>query len=412
MKRSRRYRQSVAWASSGFPLFEDLLKKRNCISQLVVGNRRNLSPELCDLSGMTAPNFSAGRCSNRVFFILSYAFPSMGCQYPTQKKIEDSAGVVFERVMKYSLLAALPCFLLCSICLRAQQATNSKIPTDKRIAKRDGTAPQVKTDKPGEREQATPNMTPPVPNHETPEQAKSDADQARENIEIQEKLVTATDWLAVLGALQIAVLIVQATVYFGTLRTLNKQTEATKVAADAARDGAKAARENAELAIRNTELLIEKERPRITVTVDDLDLAPSSPEFLAVSYKVECLCPTHAVIVEAHAGTYTFSSMKPTIELTAPIDGLPGIVSRTATFEKTALIRQVFDPELILQIKIGEFAVYFRGFIKYRGVHLANEDTPYITSFRYKWVSKPSSIPGIDNSRWEKSGDPQDNRET
>ena len=37
MRRYQSFRWSVAWASSGFPLFDDLLKKRNRVSQLVVG---------------------------------------------------------------------------------------------------------------------------------------------------------------------------------------------------------------------------------------------------------------------------------------------------------------------------------------------------------------------------------------
>src|ERR1700690_2163102 len=37
MQRYQHFRWSVAWASSGFTLFDDLLKKRNRVSQLVVG---------------------------------------------------------------------------------------------------------------------------------------------------------------------------------------------------------------------------------------------------------------------------------------------------------------------------------------------------------------------------------------
>ena len=37
MGRYERFRWSVAWASSGFPLFDELLKKRDRVSQLVVG---------------------------------------------------------------------------------------------------------------------------------------------------------------------------------------------------------------------------------------------------------------------------------------------------------------------------------------------------------------------------------------
>jgi HKD family nuclease len=37
MRRYHRFRWSVAWASSGFPLFDELLKKQDRLSQLVVG---------------------------------------------------------------------------------------------------------------------------------------------------------------------------------------------------------------------------------------------------------------------------------------------------------------------------------------------------------------------------------------
>jgi HKD family nuclease len=37
MREYQHYRWSVAWASSGFPLFDELLKKRSRVSQLVVG---------------------------------------------------------------------------------------------------------------------------------------------------------------------------------------------------------------------------------------------------------------------------------------------------------------------------------------------------------------------------------------
>src|SRR5437588_150355 len=135
------------------------------------------------------------------------------------------AWCILSKTMKHSIQIALVAIILCGIRLSAEQATSPRVPTDKGGTKSHSAPPQVKADNADPSQHAARSGAPPVINQLESHEKKADTEQLKEDIELQRKLVRATDWLVGVGVLQAVILVVQAVAFFWTLRTIKRQAD-------------------------------------------------------------------------------------------------------------------------------------------------------------------------------------------
>src|SRR5712692_5933232 len=111
--------------------------------------------------------------------------------------------------MEYSASIAVVGLLLCGICLPAYQPAKAQIPKNPRIAKSDSAKQRRESTNSHQDQKASIDVSP-SSDQKTAEQKAAEAQQFRQNIEIQRKLVTATLALVAVGILQAGVLVWQA----------------------------------------------------------------------------------------------------------------------------------------------------------------------------------------------------------
>lgn len=312
-------------------------------------------------------------------------------------------------------------FLLCGIRSSSQQSPKPPIPQNQGIPK---------SNKP-EQGHATTQSPASIGNQLGTDKTDADAKQSKENIEIQRKLVTATIALAVIGGLQFVVLVIQSVAFFRTLKTLNRQarislrqTRVAQRAANAARDNASAAQANAEAAKanavaaeRSVELFIAKERARITVQVDPLNLAPTPDlSFFEAGYKVFNYGPALAFIVDARTLLKISQSPdppddKPFVPMSLGPVVIPtteGIKNSTVCFDKFRLEQADID-----SINQERMFIYYYGFVKYRDISTKEGTEFWETRWMHLWnVTDFKNFDGSVFAYWMKCGPPEANRET
>lgn len=213
----------------------------------------------------------------------------------------------------------------------------------------------------------------------------------------------------------------QAWLLYGTLRAINRQadimqrqTVATETAAIAAKANAEAAKANADAAKENVEIFINKERARITVEIDKLNLVVASDRFslFEVDYKVFSYGPTLAFISDSRATVNIATSAEPPAGESFVPMSLRSVVSPTIEGIKKSAI--CFDMTRLEQTDIDSINerrsfVHFHGFIKYRDVFQRERET----RFRYLWrVTDRTNLDGTPFGYWTKCGPPSDNCET
>jgi hypothetical protein len=156
-----------------------------------------------------------------------------------------------------------------------------------------------------------------------------------------------------------------------------------------------------------------KERPRITVILKD----PTFNEGTGiVGVTIDCWCPSPAFIGRAEGESYVGRGVVPGIPSYLPLP-LSGQIYATKQIEGFFPIfsgdqMATIDIELLRSKKIF---LYCRGIIKYRGVHLADNDWPYKTSFSKRWVPETTPISGLVNGfdgYWEDYPNAEENRQT
>jgi hypothetical protein len=186
---------------------------------------------------------------------------------------------------------------------------------------------------------------------------------------------------------------------------MGQQTAATEKAAEAAKDQAK-------IAMRDLELLINRERPRITVTVDDFDFAKGYSAFKIVSYKINCRCPTDAFIMDTSAEAFIEEGVLGRISDHIPITNLETIHGFVKLERMALILTGLTDDDLMAKVQAS--LLHFRGVIKYRGVHLSDTEPPYSTTFHHRWVCGPKNATffGEMVDHWEPCGPPEDNQQT
>ena len=215
--------------------------------------------------------------------------------------------------------------------------------------------------------------------------------------------------LVVVGALQALFL------YF-TLRAIRRQadqmerqTERLEESIAVGRNAAAAAQSSADAANANIELIVNKERARIFVEVDPLELSNQVMLSHAVKYKVIFHGPTFAFIEDASAERVSTTDSRvppnpPSLGgINIPKVIPPGFPAQTCN----ALFFRILDQFEIDQINHQRTFVHFRGFIRYKDFMERERET----TFCYTWRPR-APFPAIGMERWDKSGPVEANRET
>jgi len=131
---------------------------------------------------------------------------------------------------------------------------------------------------------------------------------------------------------------------------------------------------------------------------------------IAVKYRIDCHCPTVAFVVESAVELYIAGAMG-RIALNIPIADFDRI-AQTCVLERFALLFQEFNDNTARQVEAGQ--LHLRGFIKYRGVGLRDDQGPYSTTFHHRWMYGPKNhlLFGEMGDHWEPCGPPEDNQQT
>lgn len=234
--------------------------------------------------------------------------------------------------------------------------------------------------------------------------------------------------LAIIGALGVCLAI-------RTLKTLehhagimSKQAAATTVVAEAAnataiaveaqnatlKETLGAIKRQADTVERQTAILqqsidvvIDKERARISVTVEDLI---TQPEFI-VRFEVRCYCPTLALDVQGFVEAYATDKATRMISRMTDI-GIPKIVEISRVIKSSVPVNKFEGGPTREKFLTGEVSVIFHGNITYRDVFQRSNDASHKVMFRHKWTGKPSKIQGDPLGFWKIDGNPEENSET
>jgi hypothetical protein len=185
-----------------------------------------------------------------------------------------------------------------------------------------------------------------------------------------------------------------------SLIILERQTAATETAANAARD--------------NIELFINKERARLRVELEDLNLEPELDRVYVVNFRISIHGATAAFVTDTQcvAGYLPLEHMNDIepVPFMHKITKIPDIISPNSEPIETFTIFFDGDAPIINEITQDRLFVFLRGFIKYKDVFDKNRET----TFRFVW--KYSSLTPMGASKrfgdWEKCGAIEDNRET
>jgi hypothetical protein len=241
-------------------------------------------------------------------------------------------------------------------------------------------------------EHTTPSANPVVRKapSKNPQDFTSDPNQDQQ---IQRKLVLYTCLLVIAG--------------FLTAFVVGWQAWETRKAANAAKDSARAAD-------KNIELLISKERARLRIDMEPLNLSSQQGLPRTVNFKVSIYGPTAAYIVESSCVAYVLPSDSincedPGSAVMLPFDSLPNVITpNSSPIEQFAFLIIEDEAALLPEIKSNRLLVGVRGFIKYRDVF----DRDREIRFRYTWKYWTTGFYGdkiADFGYWEKCGAGTDN---
>jgi len=215
-------------------------------------------------------------------------------------------------------------------------------------------------------------------------------------------------------------------------RTMKDQAQIMDQQSKATEEAAKAATLSAKAAIENIQLLINKERARIRVEPERVEIpkqgdgifaraanrVADSPKTPIIYYKIFCYGTTPAFIVDSSSNVEITARNEPPAahDYTLPIHELPPVMLPNA--EGLQRINFAFDrPKVSLghiaeAISKGDMFLHFWGFISYK---IPFDDDVHQTGFRYIYGIKDTFLMGFDlgiEPSWWKAGEEQDNHET
>lgn len=201
---------------------------------------------------------------------------------------------------------------------------------------------------------------------------------------------------------------------------MQNQAEATRDNANMAREGAAATKANAEAAKLNAEaakamldLIINKERARIRIALDALDLSPGIWPAHAVKFALRLHGPTEARIIDKGAEVLITDSPDP------PAKGhmMPISLPEVMTTDNPLLERSTYFPGFriddaeVNRIHDRKRFVHFRGFVRYKDIFEKERETV----FQYLWIVTDLPVIGEPEKRysyWQKVATASDNVET
>jgi hypothetical protein len=194
--------------------------------------------------------------------------------------------------------------------------------------------------------------------------------------------------LAVVGGLQVWLLL-------GTLTTIKRQVSIMERQTKATEDTVKAAQDSAEAAKNNIKIFTIKERARISVDKPE-KLALNASLFNSVQYEVQVSAPTPAIVVDARHGTSITDSPDLPQNIFPHGSDIQSKDARTSGTPKrsTVLFVQV-DERFIEQVKNKQKFVHFYGYIRYRDAFQTENDPPRETKFSYLWRVGRDILGGI-----------------
>lgn len=157
---------------------------------------------------------------------------------------------------------------------------------------------------------------------------------------------------------------------------------------------------------QSVSMQIEKEKPIIKLHIEPFNMDQNSSLYKSIHYKLECSCPTRAVVESAEVKAFIgeFDPVFPLILLPEEV----GILNASTDIPKTALIFDQFTDETINKIKSDKLFVHFVAIVSYRGVGAGMH--AYKAAARKRWRNTLSAIPGLTDEKWEPYGDPEHNR--
>jgi hypothetical protein len=155
-----------------------------------------------------------------------------------------------------------------------------------------------------------------------------------------------------------------------------------------------------------------KERPRITVKLKD----PTINERTGiVGVTIDCWCPSPAFIARAEGESYVDRGERAVPRtpdyLPLPLSGQIYSTSQIEGFLPIFSGDQMATIEIEL-LRSKKLFLYCRGIIKYRRVHLTDDQWPYKTSFSKRWVVEAVPIFGLGDGYWEDYPNAEENRQT
>lgn len=176
-------------------------------------------------------------------------------------------------------------------------------------------------------------------------------------------------------------------------QSLREYVDYTKTIADAALESARAAKASAEATRDNVAIVISKEKPRISITLEDLTLVIG---LQSVKYELRFSGMTPAYILSSGAISQIFDSEQPpgVYIWVPPMYNLPPIIKPTETtrWNGTAF---VFPNLALTQSEVDEVIaakkfIHCWGFIKYRDAFCDVTGKDRQTSFRFVWNFFPA----------------------
>jgi hypothetical protein len=177
------------------------------------------------------------------------------------------------------------------------------------------------------------------------------------------------------------------------IKEMNRQTVATRMAAEAAQ--------------KSVAVIIDKERARTSVTVTEM---VTQPEFI-VRYEIQFYCPTPALDVQGFVEAFATDNAARMIRRMTPIN-VSKIVQSNGPINCNVPVNKFANGPTREEFLSGKVSIIFQGSITYRDVFQGPSDAPHKLRFRHKWTGKPSKVQGDPWGYWEIDGKPEENSET
>ena len=199
-----------------------------------------------------------------------------------------------------------------------------------------------------------------------------------------------------------------------TLRTIKRQADLMDRQTGILEKSVAAAEKGAHAAEKSISVVIEKERARLFIEVDNLQLPQLQPEFwlLDITYKLFIYGSTLAFVEDSNATVFVSQSENPPTK-----NGYQRVVTKpviTPTPDAISLNATSFGPSrgekpILEQIWKRQQFIHFFGFISYRDLW----GNPHRTTFRFRWdITDLRNFDGTLFALWHKVGPPEDNSET